>query len=136
MIRISRMGTSTCERATDAKNRPLLAGAYDNRANIRFPPKADIQLVLLASNTQALWRVWSARKETTMSIAEIRSTDRQRPHPWNKGRLIGQKRPLKPKDVWAIRVRLEIAGNKISTPRQTPKRLSEVDLCPLWDERR
>jgi hypothetical protein len=25
--------------------------------------------------------------------------------PWNKGRLIGQKRPLKPKDVWAIRVR-------------------------------
>jgi hypothetical protein len=26
--------------------------------------------------------------------------------PWNKGRLIGQKRPLKPKDVWAIRVRL------------------------------
>jgi hypothetical protein len=26
--------------------------------------------------------------------------------PWNKGQLIGQKRPLKPKDVWAIRVRL------------------------------
>jgi hypothetical protein len=26
--------------------------------------------------------------------------------PWNKGRLIGQKRPLKPKEVWAIRVRL------------------------------
>jgi integrase len=28
--------------------------------------------------------------------------------PWNKGRLIGQKRPLKPKDVWAIRVRLQL----------------------------
>jgi integrase len=28
--------------------------------------------------------------------------------PWNKGRLIGQKRPLKPKDVWNIRVRLQI----------------------------
>ncbi|MBG0810350.1 tyrosine-type recombinase/integrase [Methylosinus sp. H3A] len=27
--------------------------------------------------------------------------------PWNKGRLIGQKRPLKPKDVWTIRVRLQ-----------------------------
>jgi hypothetical protein len=26
--------------------------------------------------------------------------------PWNKGRLIGQKRPLKPKEVWAIRVPL------------------------------
>jgi hypothetical protein len=28
--------------------------------------------------------------------------------PWNKGRLIGQKRPLKPKEVWAVRVRLQL----------------------------
>ncbi|MEK9672014.1 MAG: tyrosine-type recombinase/integrase [Rhodospirillaceae bacterium] len=28
--------------------------------------------------------------------------------PWNKGRLIGQKPPLKRKDVWAIRTRLQI----------------------------
>lgn len=28
---------------------------------------------------------------------------------WNHGRIIGQKRPLLPKHVWAIRVRLEIA---------------------------
>jgi hypothetical protein len=28
--------------------------------------------------------------------------------PWNKGRLTGQKRPLKPRDVWAIRVRLQL----------------------------
>lgn len=28
--------------------------------------------------------------------------------PWNKGRLVGQKRPLRPKDVSAIRVRLEV----------------------------
>ena len=32
----------------------------------------------------------------------------QRHLPWNKGRLIGQKRPLKPKDVWTIRVRLQL----------------------------
>jgi hypothetical protein len=30
---------------------------------------------------------------------------------WNKGRIVGQKRPLLPKHVWAIRVRLEIAKN-------------------------
>jgi len=24
--------------------------------------------------------------------------------PWNKGKLIGQKPPLKPKDIWAIRI--------------------------------
>ena len=28
--------------------------------------------------------------------------------PWNKGCLTGQKRPLKPKDVWEIRVRLQL----------------------------
>jgi integrase len=32
--------------------------------------------------------------------------------PWNKARLIGQKRPLKPKDVWAIRVRLQLQDRK------------------------
>lgn len=31
---------------------------------------------------------------------------------WNKGRIIGQKRPLQPKLVWSIRVRLEMADNK------------------------
>jgi hypothetical protein len=31
---------------------------------------------------------------------------------WNKGRIIGQKRPLLPKHVWSIRVRLEMADNK------------------------
>ena len=30
---------------------------------------------------------------------------------WNKGRIIGQKRPLLPKQVWAMRARLELAGN-------------------------
>ena len=29
--------------------------------------------------------------------------------PWNKGLLVGQKKPLQPKHVWSIRVRLEIA---------------------------
>jgi integrase len=31
---------------------------------------------------------------------------------WNKGRLVGQKRPLRPKEVWAIRVRLQIKCRK------------------------
>lgn len=29
--------------------------------------------------------------------------------PWNKGKLVGQKPPLKPKDVWAIRIHLQNA---------------------------
>ena len=30
--------------------------------------------------------------------------------PWNKGKITGRKPPLKPREVWAIRVRLQITG--------------------------
>ena len=29
--------------------------------------------------------------------------------PWNKGKLVGQKTPLKLKEIWPIRIRLQIA---------------------------
>lgn len=29
---------------------------------------------------------------------------------WNKGRLLGQKPPLKPKEIWSIRIRLQLAA--------------------------
>jgi len=28
--------------------------------------------------------------------------------PWNKGKFVGQKAPFKPKDIWALRVRLQM----------------------------
>jgi integrase len=31
--------------------------------------------------------------------------------PWNKGLIVGQKRPLLPRQVWSIRVRLEMSGS-------------------------
>ena len=31
--------------------------------------------------------------------------------PWNKGKIIGQKPPLKLQEVWAIRIRLQISNN-------------------------
>jgi integrase len=40
--------------------------------------------------------------------------------PWNKGKLIGQKLPLRPKDIWAIRIRL-----------QMDKRIKELALFNL-----
>lgn len=41
-----------------------------------------------------------------MSIIANRSRQ-----PWNKGKLVGQKPPLQLRDIWAIRVRLQIAEN-------------------------
>ena len=29
--------------------------------------------------------------------------------PWNKGKIIGQKHPLKLREIWAIRIRLQLA---------------------------
>ena len=34
--------------------------------------------------------------------------------PWNKGKLVGQKAPLKLKDIWAIRVRLQIGDERVN----------------------
>ena len=30
--------------------------------------------------------------------------------PWNKGKLVGQKAPFKLKDIWALRIRLQMEG--------------------------
>ena len=45
-----------------------------------------------------------------MSVIQLPALRPSRP-PWNKGRLVGQKRPLLPRQVWAIRARLELADN-------------------------
>jgi hypothetical protein len=29
--------------------------------------------------------------------------------PWNKGKLVGQKSPLRLKEIWAIRIRLQLS---------------------------
>lgn len=41
---------------------------------------------------------------------EQSATTGQRHEPWNKGKLVGQKSPLKLKDIWAVRIRLQIAN--------------------------
>ena len=40
--------------------------------------------------------------------------------PWNKGKLVGQKAPFKPQEVWAIRVRLQMENR--------PRELALFDL--------
>ena len=41
--------------------------------------------------------------------AQVMSSEPRR-EPWNKGKLIGQKPPLRPKHVWSIRTRLQMEG--------------------------
>src|SRR4051812_1859733 len=42
------------------------------------------------------------------ALAEARPQDQSR-RPWNRGRLVGPKPPLKLKEIWAIRIRLQVA---------------------------
>ncbi len=43
---------------------------------------------------------------------EIKAKSDHSRTPWNKGLLVGQKHPLRPQEVWAIRVRLQIGKRK------------------------
>src|SRR5271167_1245518 len=40
------------------------------------------------------------------SVVAVQSGCRE---PWNKGKLVGQKAPLRLKEIWAIRIRLQLA---------------------------
>jgi integrase len=46
----------------------------------------------------------------TMEIEAQGMPSKPRREPWNKGKLIGQKPPLRPKHVWSIRARLQVEG--------------------------
>ncbi len=45
-----------------------------------------------------------------MTISDTENISAPQHRPWNKGKLIGQKPPLKPRHVWAIRTRLQLGG--------------------------
>jgi integrase len=45
-----------------------------------------------------------------MDIQAQTIPSKPRVEPWNKGKLIGQKPPLRPKHVWSIRTRLQMEG--------------------------
>jgi len=40
--------------------------------------------------------------------------------PWNKGKLVGQKTPFKLKEIWAIRIRLQMPT------------VVEISHCSIW----
>jgi hypothetical protein len=44
--------------------------------------------------------------------------------PWNKGKIVGQKSPFKLKEIWAIRVRLQLASRR--------RELALFNLAIVW----
>ena len=99
--------------------RPLFAQPYDLLRQLSdceppFAVAASVRRVCaVALKRPVLWTRamrWCGRAWRSTMPIEINSKSNRTP--WNKGRLVGQKRPLRPKEVCAIRVRLQIKHNK------------------------
>ena len=75
------------------------------------PEPPSVIIVSRVHRGPALGRTGLVSEETIM-LTGNQLLPRLARTPWNKGRLIGQKRPLKPKDVWAIRGRLQLEQRK------------------------
>jgi hypothetical protein len=43
-------------------------------------------------------------------MTDVASTSESRHVPWNKGKIVGAKPPLRPKQVWSIRTKLQAEG--------------------------
>jgi hypothetical protein len=87
------------------------------------PEPPSLIMVSRVHRGPALGRTGLVSEETIM-LTGNQPLPRLARTPWNKGRLIGQKRPLKPKDVWAIRVRLQLEQRK--------RDLARVKSSPHW----
>ena len=48
--------------------------------------------------------------------------------PWNKGKLLGQKLPLKAKDIWAIRIQLRDVCQVLDFAMQASQFRHRTDL--------
>ena len=61
------------------------------------------------------------RRSTTNQEITMESLTPERPNAretWNKGKRVGQKSPLKLKDIWAIRIRLQLAARRVAPNTQ------------------
>jgi hypothetical protein len=76
------------------------------------PVKNSVGEAGLLSRYKQFARDRATRRARWRSILYGRYPINRSQRPWNKGLLIGQKKPLEPKHVWSIRVRLEIARSR------------------------
>jgi hypothetical protein len=70
----------------------------------RTCPRRPAELSRIALRSRGASCVTSTRWETIMGIP----SNAAHREPWNKGKIVGQKAPFKLKDIWALRVRLQI----------------------------
>jgi len=85
--------------------RQFAVGAVD------VPPKADTARRAQTLDLTPCWS-FSQTRRMTMQDSESSSPTASKRTPWNKGKLTGAKPPLRPKHVWSIRSKLQMADRK------------------------
>jgi hypothetical protein len=105
-------------------------------------------VVFLAFRKLGIWEGVAGKVVTCMSKLLIQHQD-QRQTPWNKGRLVGHKRPLTPKEVWnkrfpAAAFRTAIIDNRKDqyspiwpslNPNSLPRRKMTAPRLPIDDKK-
>jgi hypothetical protein len=61
------------------------------------------------------------------------STESRR-EPWNKGQLVGQKAPFKVKEIWEIRVRLQLSARTSQNLRTAPSPPKKTGALGPWPQ--
>src|SRR6185312_9787075 len=88
---------------------PSQESALVNRRHPDLRPQGPDGRTALKADITACWSPqWSWRM--IMQQALDASGRRRQREPWNKGKLIGAKPPLRPKHVWSIRSKLQAEG--------------------------
>ena len=83
--------------------RSNVRSCFSSCVDVRIGPRTADHVILYSAQGE---RRGGRRGGGTVMESDVLRTRR----PWNKGILVGQKRPLQPKNVWSIRVRLEMSG--------------------------
>jgi integrase len=65
---------------------------------------------LIQGKAVALGKVHCLRPSTRLATVMESNASAVHREPWNKGKIVGQKAPFKLKDIWALRIRLQIEG--------------------------
>lgn len=95
--------TATRRKLSPARGRPVDQSIHSSTLRVCDRMKSPLERGRCGGSGRS-WRPPCPPKPKSKN-AQLRT-------PWNKGRLVGQKRPLRPKEVWAIRVRLQMKRRK------------------------
>ena len=77
----------------------------------RFTPKSGRRLVSGSGRIRPCWVILT-KEENDHARPRKFSPSSSKRTPWNKGKLTGAKPPLRPKHVWSIRTKLQMADRK------------------------